>query len=226
VLSRDDHPNRERTPRFCLSHRNDIISSFYPRCGAIAERELRVILLENVVELGHIMTYRFLHVLLAFSALALLPIPCCGEKDDVTAIRSLIKKGAGHAEKHEIEGILKLASEDLRVLPGDADRREVRRILWLAFRHYGDLRVIYPRPGIEIEKDGNHASAQFPFLIVKRDQSFPKLNELVNDSQKWVQEVGERADLYRLKLRLSKIRGEWLVNHAQIERFSGLGFND
>jgi hypothetical protein len=176
--------------------------------------------------LGHIMKYRFLHIFLVFSALALLLIPCCGEKDDVTAIRSLIKKGAGHAEKHEIDGILKLASENLRVLPGDVDLREVRRILWLAFRHYGDLKVIYPRPAVEIEKDANHASAQFPFLIVKRDQSIPKLNELVNEPQKWVQEVGERADLYRLKLRLSKSSGEWLVNHAEIEGFTGLGFSD
>jgi hypothetical protein len=173
-----------------------------------------------------IMKYRILSVFLFFSALTLFTIPCCGEKDDVTAIRSLIKKGAGQAEKHEIDGILKLASEDLRVLPGDVDRREVRRILWLAFKHYGDLKVIYPRPGVEIEKDGNHASAQFPFLIVKRDQSFPKLNELVSDPQKWVQEVGENADLYRLKLRLSKSSGEWLVNRAQLERFTGLGFSD
>ena len=172
------------------------------------------------------MKHRFLHVFLFFSALALFIIPCCGEKDDVSAIRSLIKKGAGHAEKHEMDGILKLASDDLRVLPCDVDRREVRRIRWLAFRHYGDLKVVYPRPGVEIEKDGNHASAQFPFLIVKRDQSFPKLNELVNDPQKWVQEVGESADLYRLKLRLSKSSGEWLVNQAQIERFTGLGFGD
>jgi hypothetical protein len=172
------------------------------------------------------MKYRCLHVFLFFFALSIIVIPCCGEKDDATAIRSLIRKGAGHAEKHDIGGILKLASEDLRVLPGDADRREVRRILWLAFRHYGDLKVIYPRPDIEIEKDGNHASAQFPFLIVKRDQSFPKLNELVDDPQKWVQEVGERADLYRLKLRLSKSGGEWLVNQAQIERFTGFGFGD
>jgi hypothetical protein len=173
-----------------------------------------------------IMKYRFLHVFIFLSALTFLLIPGCGEKDDATAIRSLIKIGARHAEKHEIDGILKLASEDLRVLPGDADRREVRRILWLAFRHYGDLKVLYPRPSVEIEKDGIHASAHFPFLIVKKDQSFPKLKELVNDPQKWVQEVGEGADLYRLKLRLSKSSGEWLVNQAEIEGFTGLGFSD
>jgi hypothetical protein len=178
------------------------------------------------VESEPIMKCRILSVFLCLSALALFIIPGCGEKDDVAAIRGLIKKGADHAEKHEINAILKLATEDLKVLPGDVDRREVRRILWLAFRHYGDLKVAYPQPGVEISKDGRHASARFPFLIVKKDQSLPKLKDLVNDPQKWVQEVGENADLYRLKLSLSKSSGEWLVDRAQIERFTGLGFSD
>jgi hypothetical protein len=172
------------------------------------------------------MKHRILSLFLLLTVLAFFIIPCCGEKDDVTAIRGLIKKGADHAEKHDIKGILELASKDLKVSPGDADRREVQRILWLAFRHYGDLKVAYPRPSVEISKDGRHASAQFPFLIVKKDQSLPQLKDLVNDPQRWVQEVGERADLYRLKLSLSKSSGDWLVDQAQIERFTGLGFGD
>jgi hypothetical protein len=138
----------------------------------------------------------------------------------------LIRKGVNYAEKHEIDGILKLATEDLKVLPAEVDRKEVKRILWLAFRQYGDMKISYPQPGVEIAKDGNHASARFPFLIVKKDQSLPDLNDLVNDPQKWVEQVGEKADLYRLKLRLTKTGGEWLVDQAHLERFTGLGFSD
>ena len=152
--------------------------------------------------------------------------PSCGEKDHEVAIRSLVKQGAVHAEKHDISGILSLASEDLKVLPGDIDRREVRRILWIAFRHYGDFKVIYPQPEVNLVKDGLSASAEFPFLIVKKEQSFPNLTDLFNEPQRWLEEVGENADLYRLKLRPSNKRGEWLVTQAHLERFTGLGFND
>jgi hypothetical protein len=161
-----------------------------------------------------------------FLALTFFVVSSCREKDHEAAIRALIKEGAVRAEKHDIDGILRLASEDLKVLPGEIDRREVRRILWLAFRHYGDLRVIYPQPEVDLEKNKDQASVQFPFLIVKKDQSFPKLVELFNEPQEWLREVGERADLYRLKLRLSARSGEWMVSEAHLERFTGLGFGD
>ena len=58
------------------------------------------------------MRCKILCVFLLLSGLVLFIIPGCGEKDDVAAIRELIKKGADHAEKHEIESILKLAAEE------------------------------------------------------------------------------------------------------------------
>jgi hypothetical protein len=157
-------------------------------------------------------------------AVILLFIGTCAERDDVSAIRALIKKGAVLAEKHDIGGILKLSVEDLQALPGELTRKGISGVLWRAFRYYGALRVIYPRPDVDLAKDGNHALARFPFLIVKREHSFPKLEKLHNDPQEWLEEVGENADLYRLKLYMVKKKGDWLAKEVHLERFTGLGF--
>jgi len=148
----------------------------------------------------------------------------CAERDDVRAIRTLIKQGAVLAEKHDIGGTLELASKDLQALPGALDRRQVRGVLWRAFKYYGALKVIYPRPAVDVEKDSAHALARFPFLIVKKEHSLPKLEALYNDPQGWLDEVGENADLYRLKLDLVKNGGGWLVKEVHLERFTGFGF--
>ena len=150
----------------------------------------------------------------------------CSEQDDVEAIRVLIKKGASLAEEHDIAGILELASQDLRAMPGDLDRRGTKGVLWRAFRYYGPLKVFYPRPDVEMKEDANQASAQLPFLIVKREQTFPGLEELHNDPLAWLEEVGRNADLYRLRLQLIKQDSDWLVNRAYLERFTGLGFQE
>jgi hypothetical protein len=157
-------------------------------------------------------------------AVAIACIFSCGATDDVQAIRTLIKEGAALAEKHDVGGILAMASDDLKALPGELDRRQVRGILWRAFKYYGALRVIYPRPAVDVEKDSSHALARFPFLIVKRNHSLPKLEGLYNDPPKWLDEVGENADLYRFKLHFIKKGGGWLVREVHLERFTGLGF--
>jgi hypothetical protein len=157
---------------------------------------------------------------------AVLCMASCAERDDVRAIRTLIKEGAVLAEKHDIGGILALASEDLQALPGELDRQQVRGVLWRAFKYYGALKVIYPRPAVDVEKDNDHALARFPFLIVKREHSLPKLEALYNDPQGWLDEVGENADLYRLKLALIKKGGGWLVREVHLEQFTGLGFRE
>jgi len=61
---------------------------------------------------------------------------------------------------------------------------------------------------------------------VKKERSLPKLEALYNDPQGWLDEVGENADLYRLKLDLIKNGGDWLVNEVHLERFTGLGFRE
>lgn len=150
----------------------------------------------------------------------------CSDGDDSEAIRRLIETGAGLAEEHDIGGILDLATRDLVARPGELNRTAVKGVLWRAFGYYGRLKVLYPRPEVEIKEDPARAVARFPFLIVKKDQGFPGLEKLTDDPLAWVREVGQSADLYRLELQLIKQDGEWRVNLAHLERFSGAGFQD
>jgi hypothetical protein len=150
----------------------------------------------------------------------------CSSKDEESAIRELIKKGATLAEEQDIKGLMNLTTEDLIVLPGELGRQETRRILFVAFRHYQDFKVLYPRPNVELKPDKRSASAVFPFLIVKKETTLPKLKELYEDPQRWLETVGENADLYRLKLECLKQNGDWLVKQARLERFTGTGFSD
>ena len=161
-----------------------------------------------------------------FPLLVLGCILSCSPGDETTAIRELIKQGAALGEEHDISGLINLASDDFVALPGNVDRRETRRILWLAFRHYGSFKVLYPLPSVDLKPDRRSASAGFPFLILRKDASFPKLKELYEDPQKWLEEVGENADLYRLKLELIKLDGRWVTKQALLERFTGVSFEE
>jgi hypothetical protein len=148
----------------------------------------------------------------------------CSSKGEEEVIRDLVQKGATLAEEQDIKGLMNLTTEDLRVLPGDLGRQETRRILFVAFRHYQDFKVLYPRPGVELKPDKRSASTSFPFLIVKKETTVPNLKELYEDPQRWLETVGENADLYRLKLEWVKQDGDWLVKQARLERFTGTSF--
>lgn len=150
----------------------------------------------------------------------------CSSKDEETVIRELVKKGATLGEEQDIKGLMNLTTEDFLALPGDLGRQETRRILFVAFRHYQDFKILYPRPNVELKPDKRSASAVFPFLIVKKETSLPKLKELYEDPQRWLETVGENADLYRLKLEWGKQNGDWLVRQARLERFTGRSFSE
>ncbi len=161
--------------------------------------------------------------------LLLISVNClesCSSKDEETAIRELVKKGATLGEEQDIKGLMNLTTEDLLVLPGDLGRQETRRILFAAFRHYQDFKILYPRPSVELKPDKRSASAVFPFLIVKKETSLPNLKELYEDPQRWLETVGENADLYRLKLEWIKQDGDWMVKQARLERFTGTSFSE
>jgi hypothetical protein len=64
------------------------------------------------------------------------------------------------------------------------------------------------------------------FLIVRKDRSYPNLNELYQDPQGWVEAVGENADLYRLTLDWAGQKGEWVATRAHLEPFKGYGFGE
>jgi hypothetical protein len=63
-------------------------------------------------------------------------------------------------------------------------------------------------------------------MIVKKDQSFPDLDELYEDPQGWLEEIGKNADLYRLEIEFLKKDGDWLVKRAHLESFRGFGFSE
>lgn len=151
--------------------------------------------------------------------------PSCSKEDQAEKIRSLIKKGAELAEKHDLSGLLKFTTEDFIAQPGKHGSLEVKRILWFAFNHYGNFRIIYPEPSVDLGPEGRDGSARVYFLIVKREQSVPKVEDLYKDPKGWIEEVGESADLYRLSLDLLKKNGDWLVKGALLEPFRGTGFS-
>lgn len=148
----------------------------------------------------------------------------CSEKDDITLIRQLIEQGAKLAENHDINGLMKLTTGDFIALPGKHDNREVKTIIWLAFKHYRKFKILYPEPGISLQTNSDSALATVKFLIVKKAQSLPDLNELWRNPEKWLKELGENADLYQIKLEWLKQNGTWLVKEARLAPFRGLGF--
>ena len=148
----------------------------------------------------------------------------CGEKDQAQAVRALIEKGAGMAERHEIGNLMDLAAKAFTANPGNHSVAEVRGILFAAFRHYGDFDIRYPRPSVTLEEGAGGASAVIHFMIVRRDYDIPGLKELYDDPQRWLKLAGEKADLYQLKLDLTNDSGQWRVRQATLEGFKGWGF--
>ncbi len=162
-------------------------------------------------------TKAILIILLLFSS-------ACSSENDAVKIQALIKKGDALAEKHDLQGLLALTSGDFLAFPGPHDRRETKEILWMVFRHYGPFRVLYPRPGIDLDPAKQSALGTVYFMIVKKDLSYPGLDALYSDPPAWLAKVGENADLYRLKLEFKKAKGEWSVTSGRLDSFRGPGF--
>ncbi|WP_319522850.1 hypothetical protein [uncultured Desulfosarcina sp.] len=148
----------------------------------------------------------------------------CTRGDDAEKIRAQIARGAELAEAHDIGGLLKMASKEVVAMPMNLDRNGIRAVLWRTFRYYGPLAVFYPRPEIEISEKADEASARFPFLIVRKEHDMPGLDTLRNDPVAWIEAVGDKADLYSLQLEWIRKNGEWIVDRAFLERFTGRGF--
>ena len=109
-------------------------------------------------------------------------------------------------------------------MPMNLDRRGIRAVLWRTFNDYGPLAVFHPRPEIEINAVAGEASTRFPFLIVRKEHDMPGLDALRDDPMAWTEAVGDKADLYNLQLEWIEEDGEWVVDRAFLERFSGRGF--
>lgn len=150
----------------------------------------------------------------------------CSQKDDVQLIRGLIKEGAALAEDHNVSGLMELTTEDVVAFPGHHNRLEIKRIIFAALMHYGKLKVLYPKPSVDLSTTNNSATCMIYLLIVKKDRTIPDLKDLYEEPRRWLEKVGENADLYQVKLQLLKKDGKWLVNQTHLEGFKGLGFSE
>jgi hypothetical protein len=150
----------------------------------------------------------------------------CSQKEDVQVIRELIKEGAELAEAHDVSGIMELTTEDIVALPGHHNRLAIKRIIFSAFMHYGKLKVLYPKPSVDLSTTDNSATCTIYLLIVKQDRTIPDLKELYEEPRRWLEAVGENADLFQIKLQLLKKDGTWRVKQAHLEGFKGLGFSE
>ena len=150
-----------------------------------------------------------------------------GPGTDEEAVLGLLDEGVRLVEEHDVKGLIKRTTTDFSLEPGGQDRDETKRILLWAFMHYGDFKILHPRPQVDLSSEEvGEASVRVPFLVVKREKSLPDLKGLYEDPKGWLQQVGEHADLYRVELQLVKENGDWLVRSAHLEGFTGLGFSD
>lgn len=145
----------------------------------------------------------------------------CARDSDEEKIRALIADGGRLAEAHDIAGLMDLGTAELLAMPMELDRREIKAALWRTFRYYGPLRVVYPRPTVDIRDDSTHATARFPFLILRKEQILPDLDTLRDDPAAWLATIGENADLYRIYLELIRQDNRWRVDRVTIERYPG-----
>jgi hypothetical protein len=150
----------------------------------------------------------------------------CSQKDDVQVIRALIKEGAKLAEDHNISGLMELTTEDVVALPGHHNRLEIKRIIFAALMRYGKLKVLYPKPSVDLSATDNSATCMIYLLIVKKDRTIPDVKDLYEEPRRWLETVGENADLFQIKLQLLKKDGTWRVKQAHLEGFKGLGFSE
>ncbi len=156
----------------------------------------------------------------------LLMATACSQEDDVAAIRALIQKGAVLAEAHDISGLMDLTTEDIVAQGGTYNRLEIKRIIWSAFRHYGKLNILYPKPSVDLYSENNQADCAMFLLIVRKDRVVPDIKDLYDDPQGWLETVGDNADLYQLKLDMRKTDRGWRVSAAHLAPFSGMGFRE
>ncbi len=140
----------------------------------------------------------------------------CSTTDEAGRIRERIRQGAALAEAHDLAGLLELTTPGFRAKPGDRDRDGVREALGIAFYYYQRFQILHPRPAVELVENGVTATAAVPFLVVRRNRSYPGLADLATDPAAWVARVGENADLYLLELELVKRDGEWLATAARL----------
>ena len=156
--------------------------------------------------------------------LGLLIVASCSSKDETAVILDMINRGAESAERHRIGDLVAPASDDFVALPGRYNVRTVKGILFRAFKYYGDFNILYPRPLVNLDETSVNATVTVYFVIIRKGHVFSGIKELYDNPRKWVEAVGEKADLYQLKLRFFEKNSDWRVESAHLKPFTGFGF--
>ena len=146
----------------------------------------------------------------------------CDKSDDEKQIRALVEQAARAAEKHDISGLLKLTTKKFIAMPGERNRRDVKGLLFVAFRRYGEMAVEMPRPTVNLDKSGQFAEVDTPFVIRRKGSTLPDLKDLYHDPEGWTAQLDKMADLYDLHLWLIKEGDTWLVRQVRLQGMNRL----
>lgn len=152
--------------------------------------------------------------------LFLLLLNGCSKTDREEEVYRLIQQVVELAEGHKLGGVMDLTQDGFTVDPGNRSSNEVRRVLFVTFKRFGEFRILYPKPSVRLSEDEGTAIVKMNFLITKKDKTFPELELLYADSAAWLKSVDERSDIYTLSMELGYETGDWLVKKARISGFA------
>ena len=146
----------------------------------------------------------------------------CETYSDAAQIRTTIETAVGHAEGHRLGELMSLTTEAFAVTPRQMDRQSVKEALFLVFRRYRDFEIHYPIPTVTVDRNSATAEARMPFFIVRKGERVPDLSELYENTNDWLAQVADMADLFYLQLWFARKDGAWLADKARIESYRSL----
>jgi hypothetical protein len=152
--------------------------------------------------------------------LFLATLSACAKTEREKEVYQFIQDATELAEGHNLGDLMDLAQDGFIVEPGNRSSKEVRRILFITFKRFGRFRIHYPKPSVKLSEDEDTAIVKMNFLIAKKDQLFPELKMLYEDTVAWLETVDKHADVYTLSMELGYESGSWLVKKARITGFA------
>lgn len=158
-----------------------------------------------------------LFLILLFSFLS-----ACASDDETSVIRNTIQDGAALAEKHDIRALTRYLTPDFTARPGDLGPKALRGVLFRAFQSYGNFKIYYPRPLVDVGDSNTSAEATVYFVILRKDHVLPGLKALYDDPEEWMAAVSRKADLYELELTFTKKSGSWKVRRVRMNPLKGM----
>ncbi len=161
---------------------------------------------------------KLLSLVVALSLLALLT--ACAKTEREEEVYQLIQQAVELAQGHELGGLMDLTQDGFTADPGNRSSKEVRRILFVTFKRFGRFRIHYPKPSVRLSEDEETAIVKMNFLIATKDDLFPELKLLREDTVAWLEAVDKHVDVYTLSMELGYKSGSWLVTKARITGFA------